>query len=129
MGKYESTKEGRQRRADFEIKINKNKKIKLRFWIEKDNETFLASGRVLLLELIDKYKSIRKAATEMGISYRHAWSMVDRINKLNKKDVIKTSTGGEKGGGAELTEEGKKIIKEFYDIKNLINERLKDLKK
>jgi len=64
----------------------------------------------------------------MGISYKYTWSMVDKINKLNKKDVIKIFTVGEKGGGAELTEEGKKIIKKFYDIKNLIKERLKDLK-
>ncbi len=120
MSRSNSTKQGRQARADAEITIGKNKKVKIRFWVELKNETFLASGRVMLLERIDKYKSISEAAKSMNISYKHAYQLINKMNQLSSKPLIETSIGGEKGGGAKLTKMGKLVIKEFYEIKKRI---------
>lgn len=120
MSRIKSTKEGRKARADAEVVIDKNKKIKIRFWVEINNETFLASGRVMLLERIEKYKSISEAAKSMDISYKHAWQLIDKMNRLSNKPLIETSVGGKKGGGTRLTKQGRDAIKEFYEIKKKI---------
>ena len=80
MSKFMSTKAGRQARADAKGSISSRMTVKARVWLEKDGETFLASGRVALLEKIDTYGSVTKAAKSMGMSYRHAWLLLDAMN-------------------------------------------------
>jgi molybdate transport system regulatory protein len=46
--------------------------IKGRLWLEKDGETFLSWGRVLLLERIRDLGSIAAAARDMEMAYSHA---------------------------------------------------------
>ena len=50
----------------------------------------------------------------MEMSYRHAWELVDSMNRQTKKPLVGVSTGGKGGGGARLTNEGEKAIKLFW---------------
>jgi molybdate transport system regulatory protein len=91
-------------------------RVRGRIWIEGEEGTFLGYGRVVLLERIKKYGSISKAASSMNMSYRHAWELVDSMNRQGKKRLVETTTGGKGGGGARLTETGKEAIKKFWDL-------------
>ena len=71
----------------------------------------LGPGKVNLLEEIDRSGSISKAARELGLSYRRAWTLVDTMNKSFKSPLVEGSAGGKKGGGAHLTHLGKKMAK------------------
>ena len=73
----------------------------------------LGPGKVDLLEEIDRSGSISKAARELGLSYRRAWTLVDIMNKSFKSYLVEGSAGGKKGGGAQLTPLGKKMIKTY----------------
>lgn len=120
MSKFMSTKAGRQARADATGRISPDIKVKARVWFEKDGKTFLASGRVTLLEGIGTYGSVTKAAKSLGMSYRHAWLLLDAMNRLADRPLVTTRTGGEGGGGASLTEEGRNAIRSFNEIKERI---------
>ena len=85
-----------------------------RVWVEKQGKTYLAWGRVVLLERIEACGSISAAARSMGISYRHAWLLVDQINALAPFPLVVAQKGGRQGGGASLTPEGKKAIEGFW---------------
>ena len=87
--------------------------VKGRLWLEVEGETFIAPGRVTLLERIDQFGSITKAAKSMKMSYRHAWLLVDDMNKKAPSPLVMRVTGGKGGGGTSLTEEGKTAIKRF----------------
>ena len=91
-------------------------KIKSRIWIEADDNVLLGEGRVRLLKAIEKTGSLSKAAKSINISYKKAWTMMDAVNKSAKKPVTESSVGGKGGGGATLTEYGKKLIETFDDI-------------
>lgn len=91
-------------------------KIKSRIWIEFEDNVLLGEGRVRLLKAIDKKGSLSSAAKSLKISYKKAWDMVDAVNKTAKQPVTITSTGGKGGGGAQLTDYGKTLIKAFEDI-------------
>ena len=89
-------------------------RISGRVWIEKGEATYLAWGRVALLEHIERSGSISAAARSMGISYRHAWLLVEQMNKLAPTPLVVAQKGGQKGGGATLTPEGKKALHGFW---------------
>lgn len=84
-----------------------------RIWIENNSETFLGFGRVVLLERIRDHGSISKAARSMEMSYKHAWDLIDSMNRQADTPLVTTSKGGKGGGGASLTEAGENAISDF----------------
>ncbi|MCI5166382.1 MAG: LysR family transcriptional regulator [Candidatus Electrothrix sp. GM3_4] len=87
-----------------------------RIWIENNGETFLGFGRIVLLERVQEYGSISKAARSMKMSYKHAWDLIDSMNRQAKKPLVVTSKGGKGGGGAVLTEAGEMAIDYFNNL-------------
>lgn len=86
--------------------------------IVSDDDRFLGPGRLELLERIHETGSISQAAKQMGMSYKKAWDMVNSMNQHTQKPVVSTQTGGEKGGGAVLTEEGKRLMAAFKKLQD-----------
>jgi molybdate transport system regulatory protein len=89
--------------------------VKSKVWLEKDGKLFMGFGRATLLERIDELGSISAAARSMKLAYRNAWLWVEAMNRLAPFPLVVKSTGGSRGGYARLTEEGRKIIKEYKD--------------
>lgn len=101
-------------------------------WIEGPDGTFLGYGRVVLLERIREHGSISAAARSMEMSYRHAWKLVDSMNRQSRSPVVRMSTGGRGGGGASLTEAGECAIRTFWwfwgDFKDFLASRTQTLR-
>lgn len=77
------------------------------------NESFMGIGLVWLLERIRKYKSIRLAAKDMGMSYMKAHGILNRLEKNLGQQVLIRRRGGYDRGGAELTDFAEKFIAEY----------------
>ncbi len=77
---------------------------------------YLGSDRIRLLEMIDEYGSITKAAKAVGVSYKTAWDTMDAINNLSDKPLFVRMAGGKSGGGTRLTDEGREVIKKYRVI-------------
>lgn len=73
----------------------------------------IGPGKIRLLEQIDQTGSISAAARTMEMSYRRAWLLVDDVGKLLGRPVVETSAGGAKGGGARLTDLGRRLIQDY----------------
>lgn len=84
--------------------------------LKRTGTDFLGSDRIALLEKIDEYGSITKAAKAVGISYKTAWDTVNAINNLSEKPLFIRMTGGKSGGGTILTEEGRDVIRTYRII-------------
>ncbi len=89
--------------------------LKAKLWLEKDGWPVLGEGRARLLEAIDEEHSILKAAEKLGMSYRHAWGLIKKINEALGKEVVHSMRGGKMGGSSELNDNGRKLLKEYYD--------------
>ncbi|MFN3163330.1 MAG: TOBE domain-containing protein [Pseudohongiellaceae bacterium] len=76
-------------------------------------EQSLTGAQVLLLKAIDQCGSITAAAKQVGVSYKTAWDRIDAMNNLADQALVARSTGGRKGGGTRLTEQGRNIIAGF----------------
>lgn len=106
-----------------------NKNVVAEVYLNVDEKGYLGKGRVMLLELIDKYGSISKAAKELGLSYKAAWDMVDSINNLSPYPVVESKSGGKGGGKTVLTEYGKKLLKDYKIIESFITNITQEITK
>ncbi|MDI6888073.1 MAG: LysR family transcriptional regulator [Methanocellales archaeon] len=88
-------------------------KLRAKVWLEKDGVPVLGGGRAELLETIDEEGSIRKAAEKLGMSYRHAWEIIKKINRAWGEEVVHSNRGGRGGGKTMLTEGGRALLKEY----------------
>jgi molybdate transport system regulatory protein len=68
------------------------------------------------LEQIGERGSITQAAKAVGVSYKAAWDAVDAINNVSPTPLVATATGGRGGGGARLTDEGRRLIAAYRTI-------------
>ena len=84
--------------------------IRAKFWIENKGEVVLGGGKTALLGAVDRLGSIQAAADEFGMSYRHAWGAIKKIEKRAGFKIVDTKLGGKEGGGAQLTQQGKTFV-------------------
>jgi len=96
---------------------NQNYQIKTSFWIDLDGNRCFGKGKMQLLELIDKTGSINKAAKEMKMSYKKAWTMISELNAQFSSPMVVTQSGGKEGGGTVLTDEAKILMKYYIELK------------
>ena len=86
--------------------------IRLALYLGK-GEHKLGPGKIRLLEEIGERGSISAAARAMGMAYRHAWELVDDLNRCFAAPVVAAATGGRTGGGASLTPSGEELVRRF----------------
>lgn len=96
--------------------------VRSKIWIEIDGKCVFSKGRVVLLEAIDRYGSINRAAAEIGISYRRAWGYIKAMESRLGMDLVSTKTGGAGGGGAMLTDEARRLLRKYDDLEAGISE-------
>jgi molybdate transport system regulatory protein len=78
----------------------------------------MGPGKARLVSLIDSTGSISAAAREMGMSYRRAWLLVDALNVSFSEPVVLTAVGGKRGGGAVVTDFGKRMVEDYHRMES-----------
>lgn len=91
-------------------------RVLLRLYLNDDRP--LGPGKVQVLESIRDGGSISEAARGMKMSYRSAWLLVDSMNALFRKPVVRTSLGGRGGGSATLTAFGADVIRRYRSMES-----------
>ncbi len=76
----------------------------------------IGPGKMELLENIAETGSISKAAKKMEMSYRRAWLLIDELNTMFSSACVETSAGGAGGGGAKVTDFGKKVVTAYRKL-------------
>ena len=103
--------------------------IKAKFWIENRGEVVLGGGKTALLLAVDRFGSIQRAADEFGMSYRHAWGVIKKIEQRAGFKIVDTKLGGKDGGGAQLTPKGKTFVKRvdslLKDLQTIVEKRFR----
>ncbi|ESY68393.1 winged helix-turn-helix domain-containing protein [Mesorhizobium sp. B283B1A] len=84
--------------------------------INLDPDGRIGPGKIELLEQIASFGSISAAARGMEMSYKHAWDLVEDMNRVFGKPLVSAQTGGRKGGGAQLTAVGLAVVSRFRAI-------------
>lgn len=105
--------------------------IKSKLWMEVDGEPVFGRGRRFLLQAVDKYGSINQAAKEINISYRKAWGYIKAMEERLGIKLVERQAGGKNGGGAVLTKNARKFLKQYElmedGIKEIVDKKFKGI--
>ena len=95
---------------------------------EKKEKAF-GPGIAALLEGVETHGSLRKSAALMNMSYSKAWTVLHGCEAQLGFALLNSRIGGRCGGGAELTEEGKKLLENYRAFEKEAGRELGDLAK
>jgi molybdate transport system substrate-binding protein len=96
--------------------------VGVRVWVERRGETVLDESIADVLMALDRLQSISAAARSLGISYRHAWLLIESANENSGRPLTATAVGGQRGGGTQLTEHGQAALAVFQQVQRRIRE-------
>ncbi len=98
-------------------------KLKLRIYLNNDkNKSFMGIGVLWLLEGIKEHGSIRKAASEMDMSYTKAFNILKSLEESLGKPILYRNKGGNAREGTTLTDFGLWFINRYKDFNKTIEE-------
>jgi len=84
------------------------------------DEGRIGPGKIHLLENIHSCGSIAAAGRAMNMSFKHAWDLVNDLNRICECPVIEPEKGGRDGGGSALTPFGLSLIDRYRSIERLV---------
>jgi molybdate transport system regulatory protein len=102
-------------------------KPSFRLWLEDSKKAVvLDQADAALLRYIAQTGSLTQAAKIVRMSYRGAWDRMERMEKNLGHRLVERKAGGKAGGSATITEEGRKLLKEFRKTRKLLFNVLDD---
>lgn len=97
--------------------------IKSKIWIENgEGRVVVGSGRLQMLDAIERLGSIHAAALELHMSYRAVWGKVRATEKRLGMALLQPKGGGAQRSGSELTVFGKELVERFRKLEALTKE-------
>ena len=77
---------------------------------------FFDSKTAMLLNLIDETGSVSAACARMQLSYSAGWNLIRNLEQQMQRSIVSRSQGGTGGGNSRLTEDGKELLRRFYQF-------------
>ena len=87
--------------------------------VRRGDEVVIGPFQAMLLEAIRDTGSISAAQRRLGASYAYTWKMVARLNGMFGSPLVEPVRGGSKGGGANLTRAGQRVLAAFRRLEVL----------
>jgi molybdate transport system regulatory protein len=99
-------------------------------WLKTiENKKILNQDGFILLIWIKKLGSIKLAANEIQISYRKAWNLINKSEKILGFKLVIKHRGGKDGGHTGLSPEGENLVNAYSDLKSDIDSSIKKVTK
>ncbi|MGI6737088.1 MAG: NTP transferase domain-containing protein [Anaerovoracaceae bacterium] len=83
-------------------------------------EVFFGEGLAQLLEEIENCHSLNQSCKNLNVSYSHGWKSIKRAEKQLCYPLIEKQTGGRRGGGSGLTQEGVELVRRYRKMQKQI---------
>ncbi len=103
--------------------MEKKFSVRLDVILEINGAKVMDSRLARILMLIDKHGSILAASRILGIPYSRAWDYILKAEHALGQKIVEARRGGRKGGGARLTETGKRLLKEYLELYRKLTKR------
>jgi len=95
-----------------------------RVTLTKRGISVIGEREARLLDAVDRVRSIKDAASEAGISYRTAWSAIQQIEQVLGRPMVVSRAGGPGGGATTLTDECRRLLAQYQDLRRRLEEIL-----
>lgn len=95
------------------------------FLVRRGDDKVVGPRFARLLVAIDRHGSLRQAARALGVGYRHAIAWVQEAESALGLPLVSRTIGGASGGGAALTDEGRRLVVVYFDTVREIQDVLR----
>lgn len=96
-------------------------RVRTKIWIDDEHgNVIFGSGRVRMLEAVDRLGSMNKAARELNMSYRALWGRIKSTEDRIGAKVLVAKPGGGKQCGSSLTPTGKKLLEKYKRLRERV---------
>ena len=96
--------------------------VRVKVWLEGDGRPSFGAGKARILQAVERTGSLSRAARELGMSYRHAWSAVRAAEQRLGKPLLVRRRGGRERGGATLTPFAREMVETFLELEARVRE-------
>jgi molybdate transport system regulatory protein len=100
-------------------------KPKIKVWVAFSDDLKFGAGRARLLELIDEYGSLQRAAKKFEMSYRNAWGYLGELEKAAGFKFVERAPGGGPRSGMRLTKEAKRFLARYWKFRDGLDRAVK----
>lgn len=90
-------------------------RLMYKIWLDYRGRAF-GDGPARLLDGVEEWGSLRKAAQELGMSYNKAWRILHAAEQRLGFALLDRSVGGSLGGGSHLTPEAQDLIRRYRAV-------------
>jgi len=97
-----------------------------KIWLRGKGGHVVGEGGASLLKGIEIYGSIAKAAKKIGVSYKFAWDQLEEMERRLGVPLLLRRRGGAVGGGAELTESARMLLKQYEKMERYVDRVIQD---
>ena len=87
-------------------------RLEYKIWLDYRGRAF-GDGPARLLDGVERAGSLRKAATELGMSYNKAWRILHAAEQRLGFALLDRSVGGSLGGGSHLTPQAQDLLTRY----------------
>jgi molybdate transport repressor ModE-like protein len=93
-------------------------------WLEEDGRHVVGEREARVLAGLRKFGSLMATAKSLGITYAHAWNVLNALTANAGVPVVMAKRGGEDHGGTELTKRGAEFLEEYERLQKGVSEFL-----
>jgi len=90
-------------------------RLSYKIWLEYRGRAF-GDGPARLLDGVEQWGSLRKAAQELGMSYNKAWRILHAAEERLGFALLDRGVGGSLGGGSHLTSEAQDLLRRYRAV-------------
>jgi molybdate transport system regulatory protein len=101
-------------------------KVAYKVWLDNDGKAF-GEGPYQLLKRVEEKGSLHQAAMDMKMSYRKAWRTLRAIEEKLGFALLDRHVGGVSGGGSQITDAGRQLVKNYEGFRNDVREALESV--
>lgn len=89
---------------------------------DDQGKKFFGLGPMTLLQKVEEYGSLKKAAESMSLSYHKALHMIKAAEAGFGCSLVVKKIGGERGGGSVLTDQARAILRTYQTFETRLDQ-------
>jgi molybdate transport system regulatory protein len=99
---------------------------RVKVWLETDGDYAFGLGICEILQAVDRAGSIKHAAADLGLSYRHVWGRIRKAEQALGRQLVEAQVGGAGTQRSSLTSEARRLLAAFLALRSRMLRLLQD---
>jgi molybdate transport system regulatory protein len=93
---------------------------RIKVWLEAEGRYVFGFGIAEILQAVDQAGSIKRAADDLGRSYRYVWGRIKDAEAGLGGRLVETKVGGQGVQRSSLTPESRRLVRTYLKVRDAL---------